>query len=87
MTIDHKEADAAAEASVRGSHKVTRITHKKRGTTYNVVGFGSIQCDKPLIDYDEVVIYQHPETKQLWVRPTSELHDGRFEIEKKIEQP
>jgi hypothetical protein len=52
--------------------------HKKRGSTYRVVGEGRIQCDMALKDMAYVTIYQG-EKGDLWARPTLEFEDGRFE--------
>lgn len=55
-----------------------RVVHKKRGTVYDTVGEATIQCDRPMADYDEVMIYRDPFSGKLWVRPLLEFHDGRF---------
>ena len=56
-------------------------THKKRGTTYDVIsGLALVQTDEPLTDMAEVVIYRCRETGAYWVRRHSEFYDGRFEI-------
>ena len=55
-----------------------RIVHKKRGAVYDVVGYGTIQCDRPIVDYDAVCIYKDPFDGKLWVRPAAEMDDGRF---------
>lgn len=57
---------------------MTRIVHKKRGTVYDVVGYGTIQCDRPIDDYDAVCIYQDPFSGHYWIRPAAEMGDGRF---------
>lgn len=55
-----------------------RYVHKKRGTVYEPVGVGTIQCDRPIADYDAVMIYRDPYSGHLWVRPVAEFNDGRF---------
>ena len=55
-----------------------RVTHKKRGTTYETVGVGLVQCDRPMIDMDKVMIYRDPYDGHYWVRPIAEFNDGRF---------
>lgn len=57
---------------------MTRVVHKKRGTVYDIVGVGTIQCDRPIADYDKVVIYRDPYSFDFWVRPVGEFEDGRF---------
>lgn len=58
-----------------------RLRHKKRGTTYDLVGSAIVQCDRPLEDYDNVVVYRCIETGQLWIRPTGGFRG--FEIDKR----
>lgn len=59
--------------------------HIKRGSTYEIVGRGKIQTDKPLTDMMNVIIYiPHGDNpfdggSEMWVRPTEEFFDGRFE--------
>ena len=57
-----------------------RWRHKKRGTTYTVIGNGEVQADEPLTDYEVVTIYRCEQTGDLWVRRISEFMDGRFEL-------
>lgn len=52
--------------------------HKKTGGLYDLVGFAQVQTSQPLNDYDDVTVYSSEEGK-MWVRPTSEFNDGRFE--------
>ncbi len=52
--------------------------HKKRGTTYAIVGSACVQADDPLRDHEIVVVYR-AEDGQLWVRRKTEFYDGRFE--------
>lgn len=66
--------------------------HKKRGTTYTIIGEGrmSVSADWHMtvqkmsgtaqfhVDMEEVVIYQG-EDGNIWVRPKAEFFDGRFE--------
>lgn len=54
-------------------------THKKRGTTYDVISdLALLQTDVPLTDMAEVVIYRCRDTGYYWVRRHAEFHDGRF---------
>lgn len=55
-----------------------RVVHIKRGTVYETVGEGVVQCDRPMADYDKVMIYRDPYSGHLWVRPIAEFNDGRF---------
>lgn len=57
-----------------------RYIHKKRGTVYERVGTGRVQCDQPMSDYDVVVIYRATDGS-LWVRSVTEF-DERFVEEK-----
>ena len=57
--------------------------HKKRMSDYAVIGVGKMQSDQwcdpyHSIDMREVVIYRGKDG-QLWVRPSYEFNDGRFE--------
>lgn len=51
-----------------------RYRHLKTGGLYEIVGAG--QIEKTL---EDVIIYQNVETGRMWVRPTKEFFDGRFE--------
>ena len=53
--------------------------HKKRGTTYIVIAQGYLQIKQKYIDMLPVTIYQGEEGR-IWVRPTVEFEDGRFEL-------
>lgn len=52
--------------------------HKKRGTTYKVLGSAEIQTAQGLSDGEAAVVYQDEEGK-LWCRALGEFKDGRFE--------
>jgi hypothetical protein len=52
--------------------------HKKRGTTYTIIGHGELQINKEPVDGAELVIYRG-EDGRIWVRPEHEFCDGRFE--------
>lgn len=51
--------------------------HKHPDRTYTIVGDGKVQAREPLTDMESVVIYRG-EDGDLWVRRTTEFHDGRF---------
>jgi hypothetical protein len=52
--------------------------HKKRGTVYEVLGSATMQTEDWGHDNASVVVYRG-EDGMLWVRPTAEFMDGRFE--------
>jgi len=51
--------------------------HKKRGSTYELLGTARIQSDEPLSDMAAVEVYIG-RGGDLWARRQSEFHDGRF---------
>jgi hypothetical protein len=63
---------------------VRRFRHKKRGTTYRLIGEAQIQCASPLTEYEVVTVYRAEvgplnDESGLWVRRKAEFEDGRFE--------
>lgn len=55
-----------------------RWKHKKRGSTYEMVGEAEVQASSYIREGGKVVVYRDEKGK-LWVRPTREFYDGRFE--------
>jgi hypothetical protein len=55
--------------------------HKKRGTTYTLVGEATLQVTESAHDNARLVIYRSTTDGRLWVRPYHEFHDGRFEAQ------
>ncbi len=54
--------------------------HKKRGTTYQIIGEARAQIvGKPIEEDSVVVVYRSNQDGSLWVRPREEFYDGRFE--------
>lgn len=58
---------------------VEHIQHVKSGGWYEVVTRDAqVQTDTPLADYAFVAVYRNVITGATWVRPLSEMDDGRF---------
>ncbi|WP_342643413.1 hypothetical protein [Rhodoligotrophos ferricapiens] len=85
-------AIAAALSAIEGGGAV-RYRHKRRGTDYELIGYGNMQskhwrdpatpADNCLhgtsVNLREVAIYRSVDEGALWVRPREEFEDGRFE--------
>lgn len=57
-----------------------RWRHLKRGTVYVEIARGCLQTSRDeYLDQQQVVIYQAETGGALYVRPTYEFMDGRFE--------
>jgi hypothetical protein len=56
-----------------------RVRHLKRGTTYVVIGKAYVEASKPISEGEKVTVYRSEFGGVLWVRPTCEFEDGRFE--------
>jgi hypothetical protein len=56
-----------------------RVRHKKRGTTYSVIGDDfRLQSARPIEEGETIVVYRGDDGKG-WARPLDEFTDGRFE--------
>lgn len=64
---------------------MNRWKHKKRGTIYEVLtDTASIQCSaapevEEIFGEDDWTVYRNVETGAVWIRPSEEFLDGRFE--------
>jgi len=56
----------------------TLYKHVKRGTIYQIVNEGQLQCSKPVKEGDFMVVYADINTGRTWIRSTEEFHDGRY---------
>ena len=56
------------------SEEIT-VKHIKTGGLYFIICYGLQESDKT-----PVVVYKSLDNEQIWVRPTEEFEDGRFEI-------
>jgi hypothetical protein len=62
-----------------------RYRHKKRGTTYEIITHdASMQCSavpdfEGMFEDDNWTVYRNVDTGAIYVRPTDEFMDGRFE--------
>lgn len=65
---------------------MARWRHKKRGTVYEVItDQAGIQCSadpafEERFEADTWTVYRNIKTAAVWVRPTEEFLDGRFEM-------
>ena len=53
--------------------------HRKRGTVYEIIGPAIMQAESSSLNESACVIYRSVESGTMWVRPTCEFFDGRFE--------
>jgi hypothetical protein len=70
--------DAPEQSRVATLTEERRVRHKKRGTTYVVVGTAELQMATDLVDGAFLIIYKGDDGK-LWARQEDEFEDGRFE--------
>lgn len=57
-----------------------RVRHKKRGSTYAVLGVAELQIAcSPIFEGSKLTIYRCEEDGKLWARDQIEFNDGRFE--------
>lgn len=71
----------ALEAAVLAQREIAArptVTHLKRGSHYDEYGRGILQTERPLKDNDEIVIYRDRLSRRWFVRPPTEMDDGRF---------
>ncbi|MCZ8104026.1 MAG: hypothetical protein O9972_39795 [Burkholderiales bacterium] len=89
-------AEAALEAlEAESPELLCRVHHKKRGSTYRVLGEAEAQVTvdafkrpiglgrvrgRMLVEGDNLVVYRCEETGKLWARFPDEFNDGRFEV-------
>ena len=50
-----------------------QLIHLKSGGLYRVIGLGKIEAN-----LEDVYIYEAMRNQTLWVRPKTEMEDGRF---------
>lgn len=72
----HREDAAPTAPSTAAGERTFR--HRKRGTSYAVQGYASLQAETPCEEGAVLVVYKGEDGK-LWARPHDEFHDGRFE--------
>lgn len=88
MLYEHRVSPAEAYDALR-SHIVSaeatrRVRHKKRGTTYTVLGEAEVQIStastaRLLNEGDKLTIYRCEHDGKLWARFPDEFNGGRFE--------
>lgn len=78
---NHADAirDTLTTLASRTPEGMVRYRHKKRGTTYEVLGVAELQAEQPQVEKAALTIYRGDDGK-LWARNTAEFHDGRFEL-------
>jgi len=57
------------------AHVLPRFRHRKRGTVYQVISIGEDENRRGT----EVVVYRGEDDGKIWVRPSAQFFDGRFE--------
>lgn len=78
----HASGDDAIGHSMEGDAENLRgryVKHRKRGSSYMILGHVALQSEDPRLDQSKLVLYQG-EQGELYARFPREFFDGRFEL-------
>lgn len=76
--VETRDGEKKFAIIMRVVKQFSQWLHIGRGTSYVALGSVRIQCERPVVDNEELLLYQDRHSGHYAARPANEFLDGRF---------